>query len=173
MNCANSATHPARPVNRKGVHADFGRLANSTRSLKPGYQSHTQKIINPHQSFARTFAVTFASAYWKTKQLRPQAAKNRAIAQYRSQVPLGHLTSSFDGGREAEYKTVFILLCSALLCTSCCCNASSYSNFAGFHWLLFQCDFPGVTCEVRHQSKFRTLFVQLASCLNTQPFRHM
>ena len=50
------ATHPARSVNRKGLHADVGRLVNSTRSLKPGYQTHTKAIINPHPTFMRTFA---------------------------------------------------------------------------------------------------------------------
>ena len=29
------------------MYADVRRLANSTRSLKPGYQTYTQTIINP------------------------------------------------------------------------------------------------------------------------------
>ena len=39
------------------------RLANSSRSLKPGYHPHTPTIINPHPSFARTCKSRIASNF--------------------------------------------------------------------------------------------------------------
>lgn len=90
---------------------------------------------------------------WLRRDIKGPGCKN----VFSTQVLFGHLCSRFDGGTDEGRVNIFVLSCMLLLCWNQTENASSDCNFAGFHRLLFQCDFSGVTCEVRLKLTYHTL----------------